>query len=734
MENQSAVLHNGENLAYLRAESLRSIALLNGIIGYLWLVLVLRPEMRQDLLAQTWWGALTLLLMALGSYMTRKRLLLSSICLIGGSLVSVLCLMLTYRSTGFSYLLALSLIYGGMLIGHSAVWFIAALSNLFLVLVKVWALRAIPLFPDLVLPMLFLCIVALASYFSARNLYVALTWVWSQYERSLDMERVARERGAELRQALKSLDEATYRLERTNQMLALAYQQAEEARRLKQEFAQTISHELRTPINLIVGFTELLAQNPEYYGSRLTPAYIRDLSIVHRNARHLQNLVNDVLDLARIDAAQMSIVLQQVDPVDLTLEAVQTARGLIESRGLELRTDIERDLPCVSADPLRVRQVLINLLNNAARFTEQGSVTVSVHASGTEVVFAVKDTGVGIAQEDIPLIFQEFRQLDSTTRRRHDGAGLGLAISKAFVELHGGRIWVESQLGRGSTFFFTLPARPNEAETPYAPHWPRYSRKEIVERGESVLLAVTPSTSAATLLSRYVQGCRTVIIQDIQQARRAAQELMPQVILLDQLYQEDVERLAQEWQLPQAVFLRCPLPGETIRRRRAVVNGYLIKPISQQSLWDALRRFGDRVDKVLVVDDDRDFVRLLARFLDSPVRRYQVIRAHSGHEALEMICHHELDLALVDLKLPDMDGFQLIDEMRNMSGGRDIPIVILSGQDEFNGLEALYGEISLSRATGFTPADIVHCVQDVLTLATRPPAPAQQPAFVQLQS
>ncbi|MBC7239137.1 MAG: hypothetical protein H5T71_03435, partial [Chloroflexi bacterium] len=226
---------------------------------------------------------------------------------------------------------------------------------------------------------------------------------------------------------------------------------------MKQQFAQTISHELRTPLNLIISFTELMIQTPEYYEAPLPPKYARDLGIIYRNARHLQSLINDVLDLARIEAAQMALITEETDLSALTYEAVNTVRSLVESRGLALHTNIPPALPRLRVDPRRIRQVLFNLLSNAVRFTEKGSITVTVMQQDNEIVFAIRDTGIGIADEDKTRIFEEFRQADSGTHRRYGGAGLGLAISKRFVELHGGRIWVESQVGQGSTFYFTLP-------------------------------------------------------------------------------------------------------------------------------------------------------------------------------------------------------------------------------------------------------------------------------------
>ena len=720
------------NLSQLRVESLKTIALFAGVIGYLWLALVIWPVTGADAPLAAWIGSGLLTLSAAGSYMLKdRRLNLASTLLIGGTVIAVTCALLAFRLPGLAHLFVLPLIFASVLLSQAAMLGVAGGMHGLILAINVAILRRPLASVDVLLPFATIALVALASWLSARNLYTALAWVWHGYETARQNEQIARERQGELRRVLKALDEATYRLERANYMLAVARDQAEEARRLKQQFVQTISHELRTPLNLIVGFTELMVQSPEYYGGQLSPAYVRDLSIVYRNARHLQTLVNDVLDLARIEAAQMSLVPEETDPATLVQEAVNTARSLVEARGLTLDTEIEPDLPRLWVDPTRIRQVLFNLLNNAARFTERGGVTVRVRRQGKEVVFAVADTGIGIAPEDIPRLFEEFRQLDGSTRRRQGGAGLGLAISKQFVEMHGGRIWAESQVGQGSTFYFSLPVSQDDVAIVPGGHPAQMARAILSEwKEDRILLAVTHSPSAGALLSRYVRGCRTVVVHDLEQARRTAQQLLPQVVVIDTTCAEmdpaGVEELARAWGLSRTSFIACPLPGEEPLRQRLAVDGYLVKPISRQSLWDVLRQFGEDVDRVLVVDDDQDFVRLVGRMLDSPIRRYQVVSAYSGREGLEMIRLRRPDLILLDLILPDMDGAQVVERIRSAPGWQHIPIVVVSAQDEVNELEVLTGAVVLAKAGGFMPGEIVQWVQGVLDMTVlRSSSPAE---------
>jgi signal transduction histidine kinase/CheY-like chemotaxis protein len=728
MDNRREDVDLRTNLTHLQTESLRLIAWTTAGVGYLWLAFVIWPVTGAAAPLASWLGSLSLAIGSAAGYALRQRRPnLAAGTVIVGTLGGAAGALWAFGSSELASLFVIPVIFASVLFGPLAVFAVALVAVALILIVSTTGL-ALPLssVAGVWAPSVVVTLTALACWLSARNLFTALAWVWSGYQQAQHNELAARARQAELRRALKALDEATYRLERANYMLGLARDQAEEARRLKQQFAQTISHELRTPLNLIVGFTELMAHSPEYYGCPLPAAYQRDLSIVYRNARHLQTLVNDVLDLARIEAAQMGLLPEEVDPATLAQEAVNTARSLVEARGLTLRLECEPDLPRLWVDPTRIRQVLFNLLNNAARFTERGGVTVSVRRQGDAIVFAVADTGVGIAADDLPLLFEEFRQIDATTRRRHEGAGLGLAISKRFVELHGGRIWVESIVGQGSTFSFSLPlqARASAVSGDLA----SAARVSEVNTADRALLVVTPSPAAGALLARYLRGCRTVVARDLEQGQRLARQLTPQAVILDAASVTPpmpLDRLGHAWGVPGAWFMSCPLPGEEPMRQRLAVDGYLIKPVSRQGLWDVLRQFGEEIDHILVVDDDRDFVRLMGRLLDNPIRRYQVISAYSGQEGLELLRYRRPDLLLLDLMLPDMSGVEVIERVRATPLGQHLPIVVVSAQDEMNTLETLRGEVKIARADGFRPGEVVQWVQGMLDAVAQPAHPRE---------
>jgi len=711
-----------EDLRTLQQDTLRKACRLSLIAAYAWVLthlLLLGSDFafaQSPSLRVAWIGMVTLISLSLLSQWAQARYVLSSILLVAGLFVATSLALWAYGAPILAALFVLPVFFASVLLYPWTALLIWGAASGVLVLLSLPPGGPIPLGSSLLAIGILALASAAASIFS-RNLYVALNWTWTEWQRASESEQAALERGSELRRALKALDEASARLERSNYSLHLARDQAEEARRLKQQFAQTISHELRTPLNLIVGFSELMVESPEYYGGALPAPYRRDLSIVQRNARHLQALVNDVLDLARIDAAQMSVVIEQVKPADLAENAVAIVRSLVESRGLYLRTEVEPGLPSLQVDATRIRQVLVNLLNNAARFTDQGGITLSVARADGSITFAVTDTGVGIAADDIPKVFEEFRQVDDVPRRRHQGAGLGLAISRRFVEMHGGHISVDSVVGQGSTFHFDLPlVVPEDAAVGQLAGALQPSTAGTQGPETPVLLAVTRSPLAIGLLSRYVRGCRTIAASSLPEAIEAARRLMPQVIVIDTANQaispEQLRALLTDCRLPYTLGIACPLPGEDTNREMLGASGYLIKPVSRPVLWDALRQFGDDVDSILLVDDDRDFVRLMRRMLQDPVRRYQVSAVHTGQQALDKLGEGLPDLVLLDLKLPDLDGNEVLARIRANPDWANLPVMIVSAQDEVEeGQAVLTGPFVVGNSSGLLPNQTVRFIQ-----------------------
>ncbi len=265
----------------------------------------------------------------------------------------------------------------------------------------------------------------------------------------------------------QQVDALTNELAQTRYQLFLLQQDLDRANRVRTDFIATVSHELRTPLNSIIGFAKLLLK--QQLGP-LNKIQQTDMSMIYDSAQHLLGLVNDILDLSKIDAGKISLDMDWVGVEEIVVGVIASTYILIEDKPIELKEEIEPGLPRLFADRNRIRQVVINLLSNAAKFTERGQITLKINqiqqAGQPFICFAVKDTGIGINPEDVDKVFEPFRQIDSSASRRAEGTGLGMAISYRLVKLHGGKFWVESRPGLGSTFYFSIPVEPARSLQP----------------------------------------------------------------------------------------------------------------------------------------------------------------------------------------------------------------------------------------------------------------------------
>ncbi len=293
----------------------------------------------------------------------------------------------------------------------------------------------------------------------AGDLYQIADWALANYQRERRIAGELFESQQALERSLLRSTALSDRLQETNEALEQARAAAEEAKHFRGQFLANMSHELRTPLNAIIGFSETMLKFPVMYdGVKLPSAYETDLNQIYSSGRQLLTLINDILDLAKVDAGKLEMRMARVDLPQVLESVVSTAGGLVGNKPVELTTDIPDDLPDVWADAARVRQVLLNLYSNAAKFTERGSIRLTVTEVNEGVRISLSDTGIGISQENQTVIFEEFKQAETGARDPRSGAGLGLAISRQLMTLMGGRIWVESALGKGSTFHFTLRA------------------------------------------------------------------------------------------------------------------------------------------------------------------------------------------------------------------------------------------------------------------------------------
>jgi len=458
-----------------------------------------------------------------------------------------------------------------------------------------------------------------------------------------------REHQGELNRALKAYDEACVSLERSNNELVVARQGAEEARVLKEQFAANVSHELRTPLNIIVGFIEMMYLFPESYdGVRWTPALEGDIQEVYRASRHLQSLVNDVLDLSRIDASRLPMFREMVDIRTVVDDAAETISPLLQPHGLSYSVEYAPDLPQLFVDRTRIRQVMINLLNNAVRYTDEGSISVHVELVDQSVVVSVRDTGIGIPEEQLENIFEEFTQIETGLNWR-GGTGLGLAVSREFISLHGGRMWVESRVGQGSTFYFSLPT---PGSVPQTSRLLRVPGRRKADLSRAPIVVVDPDPSVADMLKRYFGDRPVLHAHDIHQARGLTQREHPLALIVnlppDAPTEEWMAHLGGPVERYDVPVFRCSIPSPSWLQQAAGFDGCLTKPVSQSMVKSVLER-GVQPIVALVVDDDPGFVRLITRMLETSGIVSEVHSAYNGAHALRLAREKRPNLVLLDL-------------------------------------------------------------------------------------
>lgn len=544
---------------------------------------------------------------------------------------------------------------------------------------------------------------------------------WSSYVRMRDLLEDARDQQLKLKQARSDIIQANVELARLSERLAAMRQMAEEARRTKEEFLANVSHELRTPLNMIIGFTEMITQAPEAYGE-IPPKLLADIEVIQSNSQHLANLVNDVLDLSQVDAGRMTLTKEWVSMREIVTSAITAVRPLFDSKGLFLKQKVAEEFALL-CDQTRIRQVIVNLLSNAGRFTEKGGAWVEVQRENHNLVVAVSDTGPGIALEDQERIFQPFEQAMSGSRR-HGGSGLGLAISKRFVEMHGGKMWLQSELGKGSTFYFSLPVIQEQRLVsphitrwfnPYSSYEPRTRPSAASElRLNPRFVVLEPGDYLQRMLVRYWNGSEVVAVHDLDQAAAELMRLPAEALIIsDPSQSELLPRLHQLTNLPFGTpIVTCWLPDRKEAAERLSVVEYLVKPISRDKLLTVLDKLGKPIRTVMIADDEPDILQLFERVLTSSGRGYRVLRASTGQRALELLRQRHPDVLFLDLIMPGMDGYTLLREKQRDATISDIPVVAVSAQDPSQGTIAS-DFIAVARSGGLYLEDLMRTVSAI---------------------
>jgi signal transduction histidine kinase/CheY-like chemotaxis protein/ligand-binding sensor domain-containing protein len=495
-------------------------------------------------------------------------------------------------------------------------------------------------------------------------------------------------------QVLGQEREARRVLESKNQELAAAKVAADEANKAKSQFLANMSHELRTPLNAIIGYSEMLQEEAE---DLKQPGFVPDLEKIHGAGKHLLGLINDVLDLSKIEAGKMTLYIEEFDVAKLVKEIGATVHPLVQKNGNRLEVTCPSGLGTMRADLTKVRQTLFNLLSNASKFTERGTIRLTVAENGeatpgnghvSRFTFHVSDTGIGMTPDQLSKLFQAFTQADASTSRKYGGTGLGLVISRKFCQLMGGDITVQSEPGKGSTFtvvlpgevqepslntqFLAKPARPSDSPVPSGP----------------CVLVIDDDASVRDLMRRSLEkdGFRVEEAADGKTGLELARQLKPSVITLDVMMPH-----LDGWSVlttlkGDPVTANIPVVMLTIVDDKQMgfalgAADYFTKPIDFERLHQVIQKYRKPTnhESVLVVEDDPQTREILRRTLEK--EGWRVTEAANGKAGLDQIDGQFPALILLDLMMPEMDGFEFMEVLRQRKTPPHVPVIVITARD-----------------------------------------------------
>ena len=540
-----------------------------------------------------------------------------------------------------------------------------------------------------------------------------------------ELENRVEQRTVKLSKTLNQLKEAQVELleqkrkleirvrKRTSE-LAKSMTEAEKANQAKSQFLANMSHELRTPMNAIIGYSEMLIEEAADRGQ---DDFIPDLTKIHGAGKHLLNLINDILDLSKIEAGRMELYLETFKIQSLIEETVATIRPVIVKNNNTLQLDLPDNLDVMHADLTKVRQSLFNLLSNASKFTENGTVTLSIKYYRVEkqdwISFQVTDTGIGMSSKQMNKLFQTFTQADASTTRKYGGTGLGLAITKKFCQMMGGDITVVSELGAGSTFTIYLPttvktlkskeSQPKElipisetiatdrAVRPRVWLSPRQSSVALnSQENKNTVLVIDDDPTIHDLLKRFLhdRGFEVVTTKTGEDGLRLAKTIRPKAITLDVMMPgmdgwSVLTALKSDPQTADIPVIMMTIVDDQNLGYALGASEYLLKPINRKNLEVILAKYqvdlAANSNSILVVEDDPDTREILC--LQLKKLGWQVITAENGCQAIQKLSDRVPNLIISDLLMPEMDGFELVHKLRQHPQWKSIPVIILTAKE-----------------------------------------------------
>ena len=533
----------------------------------------------------------------------------------------------------------------------------------------------------------------------------------------LILARTFNQMATQLSGAYQNLEEKV--AQRTGELQS-ANQELARANKLKSEFLANVSHELRTPLSAIIGFSQILLDGID---GPLNEEQQQDIQQVNKSGQSLLTLINQILDLSKIEAGKMDLSLERVELSGLVDDVADSIRPLAQEKGLRVETRFAPDLPPAEADPVRLKQILVNLLSNAVKFTDRGHLEVWAQSSGRMVRISVKDTGIGISPESQKVIFEEFVQGDGSSTRRHGGTGLGLSIVRKLVEMHGGAITVISEPGMGSTFSFTLPAWEAATRAVAPLPLPRATVRPAQPLPGSVILVVDDDASVRQLIARHLEqdGWKTVQASNAADALQLARECRPLLVTLDIMMPDAsgwwvLEKLKEDPETSSIPVLVVTIVEDQRLVFALGASDYLSKPYERNQLLTRVHRLLPDLTgrSVLIVDDQADARSMLGKILRD--EGAQVREASTGDEAMAEISDSPPDLVLLDLMMPGMSGFEVVARIRAHPSSAAVPVVIVSAKElTAEDVLTLDGHIQRFIAKGtIEPEGVVAAVRQVI--------------------